>query len=114
MMAALAARCENQIMRDIKLGDRAKTWFFEMLRNLDILKWDFEHLQYEYKEDIQKKVEKWLKREYKEDGSDGGMFPLKHPRSNQRNEQIWNQLMAYLMENWMEDDDLELFRGVFA
>lgn len=103
MLAALAARCENQLMRNVALGDRSKTWFFEMLRNLDILKWDFDHLQYDYKDDICKKVGIWLRREYDSDGK-GSPFPLKSVTENQKNVQIWSQMNQYLIENWMDFD----------
>lgn len=110
MMAALAARCENQIMRDVALGDRSKTWFLEMCKNLDILQWDFDHLQYSYKDDIKQKVYIWLSRKYEKDGK-GSPFPLKNAQENQRNVQIWGQMNAYLMENFMDFDGLELFKA---
>lgn len=109
MMAALAARCENQLMRDVALGDRSKMWFFEMCKNLDILKWDFEHLTYDYKDDICRKVGVWLSRKYEKDGR-GGAFPLKNTSENQKNVQIWNQMNAYLGENFMDFSGLELFK----
>lgn len=108
VIAALANRCERQLMRNVQLGDRTKLWFYEMLTNLDVLKWDFEHLRYEYKDDVYQKVNRWMKREIEKDGT-GGLFPLKHPRTNQKNEQLWNQMMAYLQENWVEEDGLELY-----
>lgn len=108
VIAALAIRCENAIMRDVTIGDRTKVWFFEMLQNLDILKWDFEHLQYEYTDDICQKVNRWMKREIEKDGT-GGLFPLKHPHTNQKNEQLWNQMMAYCRENWIEQDPNEIY-----
>ena len=109
MLAALAARCESQLMRNVALGDRSKTWFFEMLRNLDVLKWDFDHLQYNYKDDINEKIGRWLRREYEFDGR-GGAFPLKNATENQKNVQIWGQMNAYLMENWIDFEGLELFK----
>lgn len=38
------------------------------------------------------------KREYKADGN-GGLFPLRNPKEDQREVEIWYQLMAYLNEN---------------
>lgn len=38
------------------------------------------------------------KREYKADGS-GGLFPLANPKEDQREVELWFQMMAYIMEN---------------
>ena len=36
MMVALAHRCEEQIMRDSKYGDRTNVWFWEMIKTLGL------------------------------------------------------------------------------
>ena len=109
MMAALAYRCEHQLMRDGSGIDRTKFWFFEMCKNLDILKWDFDHLNYDYKKDIDTKIGVWLRREYEFDGR-GGAFPIKNATENQKNVQIWEQMNQFLMEKWVDFDGLDLFK----
>jgi hypothetical protein len=45
MLAALAIRCENQIMRNSLIGDRTSKWFFEFLDNLSR---DTSHISLKY------------------------------------------------------------------
>ena len=97
MLAALAIRCENQLMRNLSVGDRTSKWFFEFLDNLCLLD---ENL---HDEEIRDIAEGFM------DG-DLDMFPLKHKGIVQKNEQIWKQLSAYINENYIFDDsDMELF-----
>ena len=110
MLAALAIRCESQLMRNSSLGDRTAKWFFIMLENLGLAGFDNRHWSSSSRAEIEHIVEDFLNRKYKRNGV-GGAFPLKHSRNNQSNEQIWDQLMAYINENFNEDDEnLELFR----
>lgn len=101
MLAALAIRCENQLMRDSLLGDRTSKWFFEFLDNLGILDCD--------ERDVDHIIDVC------NDFMDGriDMFPLKKKGIKQKNEQLWKQLMAYLNENYAfnEEDasDMPLF-----
>lgn len=99
MLAALAIRCENQLMRDSLIGDRTSKWFFEFLDNLGVKDCD--------ERDVDIIVDACR------DFLDGKreLFPLKKRGIKQKNEQIWKQLMAYLNENYNNDDsDMPLFR----
>lgn len=40
-----------------------------------------------------------LERRYKSDGN-GGLFPLKNPKKDQKNVEIWYQMSAYILENY--------------
>lgn len=94
MLAALAMRCENQLMRDSMVGDRTSKWFFEFLDNLEVL-------------DGSRPVETACDLFFK-----GALelFPLKNKKIKQKNEQIWKQLMAYINENYGDDSEMLLFR----
>ena len=97
MLAALAIRCENQLMRNLSIGDRTSKWFFEFLDNLGLLDDNLSE------SDIKDIVIDFM---------DGGidMFPLKNKGIKQKNEQIWKQLSAYINENYIYDgSDMELF-----
>ena len=110
MLAALAIRCENQLMRNPSKGDRTAKWFFMMLDNLHLLEFSNKNWDPSCYDHIVSIVRRFLERKYGRNG-EGGAFPLKHSKNNQCNEQIWNQLMSYINENFSEDDeDLELFR----
>ena len=97
MLAALAMRCESQLMRNLSIGDRTSRWFFEFLNNLGI-----DSPVIEVRTIIR----------LVDSSNYSKMFPLKSRSRNaaQKNEQIWNQAMSYLNENYMnEDPDLILF-----
>lgn len=97
MLAALAIRCENQLMRDSMVGDRTSKWFFEFLDNLGVTDCDIR--------DIKDICEEFM-------SGDVEMFPLKKRGIKQKNEQIWKQLMAYLNENYtLENSDMQLFKA---
>ena len=103
MLAALSIRCENQLMRNLSLGDRTSRWFFEFLDNLGIES-DMRT------EEIEGIVLDFMNGNYDPNG-EGGMFPLKRSGINQRGEQIWKQLSAYINENYLDDgEDMALFR----
>ena len=94
MLAALAIRCENQIMRNSLVGDRTGKWFFDFLNNLGVLDGELS---------VEEACDLFL------DGKKE-LFPLKKKGIKQKNEEIWKQLMAYLNENYMDDDsDMPLF-----
>ena len=89
---ALAIRI-NETVYNNEDPDRVSNWFWQLMenigasihkQNLGVLATIFRRLNH---------------REYAEDGTHGGLFPLKNPREDQRNVEIWYQMMAYLMEN---------------
>lgn len=97
MLAALAIRCENQLMRNLSMGDRTSKWFFEFLDNLGLLDGDLRE------NDI-----KSIANDFMDGNID--MFPLKNKGIKQKNEQIWKQLSAYINENYIYDgSNMELF-----
>lgn len=94
MMVALAIDCEEHIMYDPEIGERTSYWFWGMIDSLGLTNQDDDH----YKPATVKHViKKFLKREYKPNGS-GGLFTLKHPREDLRKVEIWYQLNWYLDE----------------
>lgn len=110
MLAALAYRCEHQLMRNLDHGDRTSKWFFEMLDNIGLLKYDNRSYNRSSDDEIFNAVHKLLHRDYRANGSNGGLFPIKKRGINQKTEEIWKQLMAYLNENYSNDDpDLALY-----
>lgn len=73
------------------------TWFWNIVENLDLR----QYVDEIYDEDVSLHVDRVLQcvmqRTYKADGS-GGMFPLTHPGSDQRDVEIWYQMSQYIME----------------
>lgn len=111
LIAALAIKVENRIMRNISIGDRTSKWFLIMIDNLGFSNITNKNWKYDDEEYIRNSCNKVIYRDYKSNG-DGGLFPLKNKSKNWVNEEIWVQCMAYLRENYPNDDtNLELYNG---
>lgn len=109
MLAALSIRCEEQLMRNISAGNRTSKWFFEFLDNLNLTDYTVGKWKGRDSDIIRSIVEEEMLGKYRENGV-GGMFPLKNHGINQRNEQLWKQLTAYINENYINDGpNLALF-----
>lgn len=104
MLISLAKRIEDALC-DTDEGDRTSKWFWEILSNLglDVYKDEVYYELYgnEYIDSILNNV---LERTYKRSGK-GGLFPLKHPKKDQRKVEIWYQMSAYLLENYYVDGE---------
>lgn len=105
VLVGMAVRCENQIMWDPDYGDRTYIWFWDMLSNLldgnHILSEQCtnETLSLEMADDVRYAVENFLERAYDFDGT-GGLFPLRNPRRDQRQVELWTQMNQYMLENY--------------
>lgn len=95
MLAGLSIRVDDEWIGDP--GDPKPGAFFEeMLSNLGLL--EYNHKNFDA-EKVVKKVTKWLRREFNRNGK-GSILPINHPRRDQRNIEIWDQLMEYLSEKY--------------
>lgn len=100
MLIGLARRIDFELSDpyDDSSTDKTAYWFWEMLDNLGLTVFDDEsYVEYggvHYVDDI---IDKFLDREYKRSG-EGGLFPLKESRKDQRRVEIWYQMSAYLAE----------------
>lgn len=99
MMVALAKRCEDDIMYDPKKKDRTRDWFFVMIKNLGLDIYTDANFNCESQEAINRVLDCVIERTYTEKG-EGGLFPLKNPKRDQRKVEIWFQLAAWLDENF--------------
>lgn len=98
MLIGLARRISYETGRMDEALDTTKDWFWEMISNLGLAKFDDEHyvdLDGFYK--VDEILDIFLQRDYLRDGT-GGLFPLKNATGDQRNVEIWYQMNAYLME----------------
>jgi hypothetical protein len=77
-----------------------REWFWILIDNLG-LQWcdDLMFERLECREELDIKVKNFLDRQYKSDG-EGGLFPLKNPKKDQRRVEIWYQMSAYILENY--------------
>lgn len=70
-------------------------WFWEMLENLDLRKYDdTTHIP---RDEVEEILDRVIWRTYKRNG-EGGLFPLRRAREDQRYVELWYQLSAYIIE----------------
>lgn len=96
VLVALATNCEDDLMHEVEYGDRTAEWFWMMINNLGLGRFDDDHFD-EKKVDMI--VEKWLARAYSKDGK-GGLFPLRFCKIDQTVTDLWSQLQYYLIEKY--------------
>lgn len=89
MLIALAMRIDRDICPS-ENSNNVAVWFWEMLRNLG-LSIDMKLNNVDYI------LDEWLDRRYDYYGN-GGIFPLKRAKKDQRNVDIWYQMQAYVQE----------------
>jgi hypothetical protein len=89
MLLALSERLAFQ-------ADRTpRHWFWELMNNLSLSGYNDRVFDEERVNTI---VDTLIWRTYKPNGL-GGLFPLRHPKEDQREVEIWYQLSAYLLES---------------
>lgn len=99
MLIALAKRMDF-ILFDPAKGWRISNWFWLFINNLKLQKYNSTDEDAERKQKFNKIVlKKFVAREYQADGR-GGLFPLNSPRCDQREVEIWYQMMDYIAENY--------------
>lgn len=99
MLIGVAFRLEFELLGG-RFERSAGEWFWVLIDNLG-LEW-CDNLALERLGEAEKMaqiVENLLERRYSEDG-EGGLFPLKSPRKDQRRVEIWYQMSAWVIENY--------------
>ena len=94
MMTALARRCEDHIMGDPEIGDRAKNWFWGMIVNMHLDRMDDEHFDFNRTKRIVTNV---LEHNYDRNGN-GGLFSVNDKKIDMRKAEIWYQMNWHLGE----------------
>ena len=94
MMVAFSIRIEIDITGDPGKDDLGR-WFWVMIKNLGLLEYDDRHFDEEKVGEI---THIFLSRSYSKSGK-GGLFPLYHPKTNQRETELWYQMQKYLSEH---------------
>lgn len=95
VLIALSVRIDNEYVGNP--GDpHPEIIFWDLMHNLNLEKYDNSHFN---KREIYNNIYIWMHREFDFDGS-GSIFPLRNPLNDQRHEEIWSQMTAYLSENF--------------
>lgn len=89
MMIALSRRLSFQG------GGEPRDWFWHLIDNLGLRIVDSQRFP---KSKVEEVLDRQIWRTYKSNGA-GGLFPLQHPRHDQRDVELWVQLNEYLLEN---------------
>lgn len=92
MIAALAIRCEDDIMENSEIGNRTAQWFWQMITNLGLGAMN----DSKFDEDrVRKVIDIFLNREYEPNGR-GGLFRINNCNHDLRDVEIWHQMCWYL------------------
>lgn len=92
----LIALCHRMAYESAPL--EADYWFWKIMDNLDLRLIVDERYDDDTREQIIDAVNRVMDRAYHADGN-GGLFPLNHPGTDQREVELWYQSQQYLMEN---------------
>lgn len=95
MLVALAIRVNEEYIGNPD-DPHPEYIFWEFLCNLGLDKYDDKHFD---EGKIIEICDTFIFREYDFNGK-GGILPLKRPKVDQRDAEIWSQMMAYLSENY--------------
>lgn len=95
VLVALAFRIDDEYIGN-PADPKPELIFWEMCCNLDLQKFMnryYDPLAVDFRLNV------WMMRAF-EYGGQGSIFPLKHPRQDQRTIEIWSQMQAYLTEHY--------------
>ena len=99
LILGLAFRCD-WILADNPDNITISGWFWKILGNIRLDKFDdFGFYEQGGPSEIDKILEKIIKRTYSRTG-EGGLFPLKKAKKDQRKVELWYQMCGYLVENY--------------
>jgi len=80
-------------------SDKTVYWFWEMIDNLGLIKFDDDsYVELGGFHYVTKIIDSFVKRKYRRNGC-GGLFPLEKSNKDQRKIEIWYQMSAYLNEH---------------
>lgn len=98
MLIALALHMDYQLSESVGIPD-AEKWFWIMIRNLKLTVFKESDANLPKKMDFNvRHLDIMLDRKYDPDGQ-GGLFPLKKAKTDQRETEIWYQMMYWIAEH---------------
>lgn len=100
MLIGLSYRMEGMMIGE-PFEKEASECFWIFLNNLNV-DWINDSVYFDdgNEDEIDQKLKIFLNRKYDFNG-EGGIFPLKKPKQDQRNVELWYQMNAYLLENYV-------------
>ena len=82
-----------------EMDDDEKAWFWHLIEVLDLEKFNDREYDDRAEEVIGEALDRVIWRTYRSNGQ-GGLFPLRSPKRDQRKVELWYQLNAYLLEQF--------------
>jgi hypothetical protein len=101
VMISMAVNAEDSLMTNTDLGDRTGQWFWMMIDNLGFTSFTDDVYDVDVSIAVRSKMAAVLDRRYSSNG-DGSIFPIRHPKQDMRNVDLWSAFMLYLAENYDE------------
>lgn len=102
MLSAFARRIDDEYIGEMNCR-KPDIIFMEMIENLNLDQFDNNFWKkvggFRCKSDISEILDVWMDRKFGPLG-DGSPFPLRHSLVDQSKVQIWDQMLAYLNENY--------------
>lgn len=99
ILIGLAYRCES-IMVDQGDSMEMSEWFWKIISNVGLDKYtDDRFVELNGGTQVEVILNRVIERTYDKDGN-GGLFPLKNSKKDQRKVELWYQMNAYLVEKY--------------
>lgn len=86
-------------MLAFEMDDPVQPWFWHLVETLDLEQFNDRDYDIHAEEAIAEACDRVIWRTYKGNG-EGGLFPLRRPKRDQRKVELWYQLNAYLLEQF--------------
>lgn len=97
MMIGLARRMDNDFLYEFSYGDRTSEWFWEMIYNLGLDRYN--DINYD-PEKVYHIIYDFLDRNYGKNGR-GSLFPCKYAGQDWTDLEIWWQMNKYILERFV-------------
>lgn len=82
---------------EFETGDSTSDWFWELMGNLGVQHYNDRYFDERVRTEVESILDEVIWRTYGSTGR-GGLFPLKEPKQDQRNVELWYQASAYILE----------------
>lgn len=97
-LIALAYRMEKDIMAPAHGEFDCFRWFWGMIERLGLTEFDEDGYDEGW---IRQIIDRFLYRKYEKNGKNGGIFPLHFCEEDVREMELWDQMNAFLCENYV-------------
>lgn len=108
ILVMISMDIERNIMHRTEAGRRTPEWYWAMMRNLGFEYFDDEDFDDRCCDVVYQGIDILLNREYRKDGSDGGLFPLHTCDEDLRTVPLWTQACWWLRENYGNEFRIEV------